>query len=271
MAKAFLFNHDRCSGCRNCQIVCKDEHCGYAWLPYAEAQPDIGQFWIKINEKERGQVPVVSVSYVATLCNHCADAPCAAACDKGAFVRRADGLLVLEPENCDGCGDCLEACPLGAIFLNEELSIAQKCTGCAHLLDDGWSVPRCVEACSTEALLFGEEEELDLSGAVVLDEVQGLGSKVYYRNLPKRFVAGCVYDPDINEVLVGAQVSLLDSAGNVVASQETDAFGDWKFDQIEPAEYTVSITANEYPTTTLKVDVSTEDRFTGDLALKKQA
>ena len=35
----------------------------------------------------------------------------------------------------------------GAIQWNEELKVAQKCTMCAHLLDDGWTEPRCVQAC----------------------------------------------------------------------------------------------------------------------------
>ena len=269
MAKAFLFDHSRCVGCRNCQIACKDEHCGYAWLPYAQAQPEIGQFWIKVNEKERGQVPVVSVSYSPRLCNHCVDAPCAAACKNNAFKRRDDGLLILEPEKCQGCKNCIEACPISVIYFNEELSISQKCSGCAHLLDDGWTVPRCVDSCATDALSFGEEDDLDLNGSIVLDEVKGLGAKVYYRNTPKRFVAGCVYDPDINEVLIGAQVGLFDSQGSQVASMETDDFGDWKFDQIEKGKYTIKIAFDSYEAIAIEADVSQKDLFTGDCVMRK--
>ena len=269
MAKAFVFDHARCVGCRNCQIACKDEHCGYAWLPYAEAQPEIGQFWIKVNERERGQIPVVCVSYSPTLCNHCADAPCAAVCKDGAFTRRDDGLLVLEPEKCSGCRDCIGACPLGAIYFNEDLSIAQKCSGCAHLLDDGWTIPRCVDSCATEALSFGEESDLDLKDTVVAEGVKELGAKVYYRNAPKRFVAGCVYDPEVNEVLIGAQVTLLNSEGAQVSTMVTDDFGDWKFDQIDEGMYTVKVTSDSYKAVTIEADVTLEDRFTGDCIMRK--
>ena len=41
--------------------------------------------------------------------------------------------------------------PIDAIYMNDALQIAQKCTGCAHLLDAGWTEPRCVDACPTGA------------------------------------------------------------------------------------------------------------------------
>ncbi len=81
MAKVFVIDFDHCNGCHNCQIACKDEHCNQPWLPYADAQPLTGQFWCKVNETVRGQVPVVKISYEPVLCNHCAAAPCI-----GAFI-----------------------------------------------------------------------------------------------------------------------------------------------------------------------------------------
>ena len=270
MAKAFLIDLACCNGCHNCQVACKDEHCGHAWLPYAEAQPETGQFWMKVVEKERGQIPVVRVSYVPTLCAHCEDAPCVDSCPAGAFERREDGLVLIDPKTCTGCGACIDACPIGAIYLNVDTGIAQKCTGCAHLLDDGWTVPRCVDACATGALQFGEESELNLDGAVSLPGLENAHARAYYRNLPKRFVAGCVYDTDAEEVLVGARVELLNETGNEVAAQETDEFGDWCFDQIEPASYTVRIVMDGYPIAEIGADVRDKDLFTGDLGLSKK-
>ena len=31
--------------------------------------------------------------------------------------------------------NCVDACPYGAIYYNSSRNLAQKCTGCAHLLD----------------------------------------------------------------------------------------------------------------------------------------
>jgi Fe-S-cluster-containing dehydrogenase component len=270
MTKAFLIDLSHCNGCYNCQVVCKDEHCGTNWLPYAAEQPETGQFWMHIDEKVLGQVPWVRVSYVPVLCAHCDNAPCASACMTNAFTRRDDGLLVLEPEKCNGCGDCLPACPLGAIYFNTDTNIAQKCTGCAHLLDNGWSIPRCADACAHDAIQFKDEEEFGalLSRAEQLPAVAGLGAKVYYLHLPKRFVAGSVVDFAADEVVIGASVSINGSMG-FSATLETDDLGDFKFDQIPIDEYSVSITADGYRPLTVSADLREQDLSLGDLGLER--
>ena len=160
MGKVFVIDIARCSGCYNCQIACKDEHCGNDWRPYAAPQPDTGQFWMHLDEHIRGTIPKVKMHYLPHLCNHCRNAPCIDACPEGALERRGDGLVLLLPDKCSGCKKCVDVCPYDAIFFNETLNIAQKCTGCAHLLDSGEALPRCAEACPTEAIKFGEEAEL---------------------------------------------------------------------------------------------------------------
>jgi len=70
--KAIVIDVTRCNGCYSCQVVCKDENCGNDWTPYAKPQPETGQFWGKMNEYVRGQVPQVKMAYVFVLCQHCA-------------------------------------------------------------------------------------------------------------------------------------------------------------------------------------------------------
>ncbi len=92
--KVFVHDSSYCNGCYCCQIACKDEHVANDWTPYAKPQPEIGQFWLKLTETVRGQVPRVKVAYYPILCNHCQDAPCMDACKiEGAIYRRADGLV----------------------------------------------------------------------------------------------------------------------------------------------------------------------------------
>ncbi|MCI8468085.1 MAG: oxidoreductase [Eggerthellaceae bacterium] len=255
--KVFAIDINRCNGCYNCQLACKDEHCDQPWPPYSAAEPLIGQFWLKMEERERGQVPVVRVSYIPTI-----GAQDEAIRDYApeVLMPREDGIIVLDPEKCQGRKDLAEKFP--GVYYNEELDLAQGCTGCAHLLDNGWTVPRCVDACATDALLFGDEEDFDLTGATKLTE----GSHVYYFNYPKRFIAGLVFDPCRREVVIGAPVDLV-SGDEVVATQLTDDFGDFRFDQIDAGAYRVVIRAEGYGEKVIEVDVSEEDRYIGDVAL----
>ena len=230
--KAFVLDLSICNGCYCCQIACKDEHCGNDWTPYTKPQPDTGQFWLGIKETVRGTVPKVRVSYVPQMCMHCDDAPCMKECKvDGAIYKRDDGLVVIHPEKCTGCKLCADACPYGAIFFNTGLNIAQKCTGCAHLLDDGWEVPRCVDQCPTDAIKFGEEEDLKeyIDKAEPLKPGIDVKPRVHYLNLPKKFVAGTLYDPVEKEVVIGATCTLTDTKSNAAITVETDNFGDFWF------------------------------------------
>ena len=160
MGKVLVINYDICNGCYNCQIACKDEHVANDWSPIAKPQPDTGQFWNKVYDNVRGQVPKVKITYEHSICQHCDDAPCITSCNVHAIYKRDDGIVIIDPDKCRGNQMCLTACPYeNVIYFNDALNIAQKCTFCAHLLDDGWTEPRCADACPTGAFTFGDEDD----------------------------------------------------------------------------------------------------------------
>ncbi|MBN1537736.1 MAG: carboxypeptidase regulatory-like domain-containing protein [Anaerolineales bacterium] len=270
--KVFVIDVSRCNGCYNCQIACKDEHVGNDWTPYAKPQPDTGQFWLKLNEKVHGSVPKVKMSYVPILCMHCEKAPCMDNCHPNAIYRREDGLVLIDVEKCTGCMNCVDDCPYGVIYYNEELKLAQKCTGCAHLLDQGWKVPRCVDACATDALRFGEEEEFKelIAGAHIMHENYGTSPRVYYLNMPKKFIAGTIYDPDMDEVLIGAELTLQNEATEEVFKVKTDNFGDFWFKDLDVGDYSLWIEMDGYLTKTMQHINTLEDKNVGDIALSKE-
>ena len=239
--KTFVIDVAKCNGCYNCQVVCKEEHVGNDWAPYAKPQPDTGQFWMKMNERVRGTIPKVKVAYIPTLCMHCDDAPCIKACQAEAIYRRADGLVIIDPKKCTGCQGCMDACPYGSIYYNEELHLAQKCTGCAHLLDKGWKEPRCVDVCANGAIKFGEEAELSslIAQAGILHPEYGTKPRVYYIGIPKRFIAGTVYCPIKKVVIKNATCTLISEEGNLIT--RTDGFGDFWFEGLKIGTFSLKI------------------------------
>lgn len=270
--KVLLVDINKCNGCYNCQIACKDEHVGNAWPPVAKPQPDTGHFWLKVTDVVQGSVPKVRVRYTIELCQHCGEAPCLTACKAGAIYRRADGIVVIDPERCTGSRNCLYTCPYGAVYFNAGLNIAQKCTMCAHLLDQGWKEPRCVDACPTGALTFGEETDLAplLAGAEPLKPALGTRPRVYYKGWPDRFfVAGAVYDPDADEVLMGARVELTNQATGATAAATTDLFGDFWFERQEPGTYQLRITMDPYAGVLLPDIAVTGDTNIGDITMRQ--
>ena len=268
MAKVFVIDVARCSGCHNCQLSCKDEHCENDWRPYAAPQPATGQFWCRVQDHPRGTIPKVKVHYLPHLCNHCADAPCIPA-GEGAVYRRPDGLVVIDPEKAQGNKALAESCPYGAIWWNEELGLAQKCTGCAHLLDHGYTMPRCVEACPTDAMRFGEEEELAelLKDAVVLHPEYGTRPRVYYRNIPGCFVGGLVYDPAEEEVLIGARVTL--TMGDRTLETVTDDFGDFWFKELPEGPWSVTVAMEGYRSQSFSGPDTAQCPNLGDIPLER--
>ncbi len=269
MGKVFIFDVAKCNGCRNCQLACKDEHVDNEWTPYAMPQPDTGQFWTRIVEKVRGQVPKVKLAYIMHRCQHCDNAPCMKAAPEAVY-KRDDGLVIIDPVKAKGMKELAQTCPYGAIFWNDELEIPQKCTGCAHLIDAG-EIPHCVDVCPHEALRFGDEEdfaeEIAAAEAIMPERADADKPRMYYLNLPKRFIGGIVIDLEEDEVIVGAKVTLENLETGDVRATETDEFGDFWFHQIPAASYRVYFEAEGYLTRVIETSARDEDRNMGPIEL----
>ena len=270
--KAILIDITRCNGCFNCQIACKDEHVDNDWSPYAKPQPDMGHFWMRVNEVERGVFPKVKVSYVPKLCMQCENPPCEKVARDGAVYRRKDGIVIIDPEKSKGQRKILESCPYGCIFWNEGLDIPQKCTSCAHLLDQGWKEPRCVEACCTGAMIFGEYDQLkdiiNKRKAEILNPEFGLKPRVYYIGLPKRFVAGTVLCQKIGEALENAKVTLSNLSTRESITTKVDNYGDFEYEGLEiGAKFSVLIEKADYQTKLIEPVHTEKDVYLGEIFL----
>ena len=270
---AIAIDANKCVGCYNCFLTCRDEYAGNNYPGYSALQPKSGANWIKVKEVERGMYPHVKVDHVTTTCCHCDDAACVKLDPTGAVYRRPDGIVLIDPEKAKGNKDIVNTCPYRRIEWNEELGLPQKCTMCAHLLDAGDPEPRCVESCPSGALSFGDIDDPDSAVSklyatgefVPLNTGYCMGEKVLYRGLPKKFVAGTVIYGDISEAAVGVKVSLIGTDGEHAAV--TNGFGDFEVDGLpENTEFAVVIKAPGYKDAKLSAK-TTRDVYLGEIKL----
>ncbi len=172
MAQAVGFFTDTsvCIGCKACEVACHQ--------------------WNALPARDGGQVPLSGLSYdntvslsdvdwrhvtfveqfsedrtkarwlmMSDVCKHCVDAPCLEVCPTGAIIRTEFDTVYIQEPACNGCRDCIAACPFGVIHVSASKHIAQKCTFCYDRLQNGL-VPACAQACPTASIQFGPIEEL---------------------------------------------------------------------------------------------------------------
>ena len=230
-----------CTNCNLCTLAAMDEYVGNEWPGYAKPMPKHGHRWIDIRQKERGQVPMIDVAYLPTMCNHCDDAPCVAR-GGGAITKRADGIVLIDPEKSKGRKDLVDACPYRHIWWNAEHQVPQTWPFDAHLLDQGWDKTRGAQACPTGAMRAVKLEDDEMAalarqqGLEVMNPELGTRPRVYYRNLWRYttcFIGGSISaEADgVVDCVEGARVRLLQD-GRVVAETTSDNFGDFKFDRL---------------------------------------
>jgi len=246
-----IIDLDRCNNCNNCVLAVKDEHVGNDFHGYAAPQPLHGQPWLELKRAEHGQAPIVDIVHLPAMCNHCDDAPCVKA-GRGAVKKRADGIVLIDPQAARGRRDLVDACPYGAVRWNEELQLPQHWIFDAHLLDQGWKAPRCAQACPTEAIRAVKVSDAEMAalaadqGLEVLNPELGTRPRVHYRNL-NRFthwvLAGSVVTlrDGVEDCVEGAEVTLSHDS-QVVARAVTDVFGEYRLRGLEAVEREYEIT-----------------------------
>ncbi len=159
MAKqlAFYVDINKCTGCKACQVACKDKNklpTGIRWRRVFQYE---GGDWVP---QEGEMIPSNVYAYaVSSACNHCANPVCLQVCPVAAISKRDDGIVLIDQNKCIGCRYCSWACPYGAPQFNSELGEMTKCNMCYDLVDAGQK-PACVQACPYRAMDFGPLDEL---------------------------------------------------------------------------------------------------------------
>ena len=232
----------RCENCQNCVIASRDEHVGNDFPGYAAPATIGAESPIRILRRVQGGSHMIETTYLPVMCNHCDDAPCMKV-GGSAIRKRADGIVIIDPDKARGRKDIVKACPYNAIVWNDELQLPQIWIFDAHLLDQGWRHPRCQQSCPTEvfeAVQLDDEsmsERAQSEGLRVLRPNLGTKPRVWYSRLElwdTCFIGGSVSAQvgDVVECVPGAKAALY-AGDRIVAETVSDVFGDFRFSGLE--------------------------------------
>ena len=159
-----------CIGCKACEVACKEwnqlpaENGGVRELSgdsYDNTRRLDGIHWrhVKFIEQFTEDRSAGRWLMMSDVCKHCVQAGCLEVCPTNAIIRTEFDTVVIQSDVCNGCRDCLAACPFGVIDINPASGTAQKCTLCYDRMQAGME-PACSQACPTDSIQFGTIADL---------------------------------------------------------------------------------------------------------------
>jgi formate dehydrogenase iron-sulfur subunit len=187
-----------CIGCKACQVAChqwNDLPADLAEQPAennpGRARPLTGNSYdntgsltannwrhVKFIEQFNPERTETAWLMMSDVCKHCVNAPCLEVCPTGAIIRTEFDTVYIQEEVCNGCRDCVGACPFGVIHMsgveNAGKGTAKKCTLCYDRLKNNLT-PACAQACPTESIQFGPIDELQKRATTRLQQLQSEG------------------------------------------------------------------------------------------------
>jgi formate dehydrogenase iron-sulfur subunit len=196
MPKGMFVDTSICTGCKACQVACKEwnglphEPAHFRFDP-VEKRPIAVNFtgnsydntgalsatdWrhVRFIEQFSEDRSRARWFFSSDSCKHCNDAGCLNACPTGAIVRTELGNVFIQQDVCIGCKYCIPSCPYGVISLSEATGTVHKCTLCNDRIHNGLGTA-CAKACPTGSISFGEVADLRNAADKRLAQLKGLG------------------------------------------------------------------------------------------------
>src|SRR3989442_5293357 len=101
-------------------------------------------------------------------------ASCMEVCPTNAITGTEFDTVYIQPSVCNGCRDCIAACPYHVIGFDEASGLARKCTFCYDRLQANL-MPACAKACPTESIKFGDLDTMRQVAGARLNQLRGQG------------------------------------------------------------------------------------------------
>jgi formate dehydrogenase iron-sulfur subunit len=176
-----------CIGCKACEVACKEwnqlpaENGGVRELSgdsYDNTRRLDGTHWRHVKFVEQFDETRHNGRWLmmSDVCKHCVQAGCLEVCPTGAIIRTEFDTVVIQSDVCNGCRDCIAACPFGVIEINPVSHTAQKCTLCYDRMQHGLE-PACAKACPTNSIQFGPIRELRQRAQARVQQLHGQGER----------------------------------------------------------------------------------------------
>jgi formate dehydrogenase iron-sulfur subunit len=184
-AYGFFTDTSVCIGCKACEVACKqwNELEGHA-PSFLDGFDNTGQLdsqnWRHVEFIDRVPDQTMTAGQgkawlmMSNVCKHCTHAACMEVCPTGAIIRTEFDTVYIQPDVCNGCRNCIAACPYDVIGMDEDKGVVQKCTLCYDRLQGGME-PACAKACPTQSIQFGSIIELREKAQKRVDDLHAQG------------------------------------------------------------------------------------------------
>ena len=195
MAKGMFVDTSICTGCKACQVACKEWNGLEPEPSHFSGDPFKGGIAINFTGNSYDNTGKLSATdwrhvrfieqisdsrdearwlFMSDSCKHCNDAGCLNACPVKAIVRTDLGNVFIQQEACIGCKYCIPACPWGVISYSAKTNTVHKCTLCNDRISNGLGTA-CAKACPTGSIMFGDVADLQQKAKARATQLLAMG------------------------------------------------------------------------------------------------